>query len=502
MSILATLALLSPSAAAAPYQVVAIYEGDGTTLEVPIADGTTIPDRGDEYRLQKVILRFEQTGLGATSLSTYRNFSVGVKRPNDPEKDTFSVEVAKIDPTFDLTLFEGATGLTERVSPIEVDVRAKFLSEFLCGQELLLRNTAQPRTTTKAPSYYQGNKQPERPILDDSGTELLYSYCPSYSVKWSDVAKDSAYRFGRGADADEVKEEHKKRLAKKLAASGTLARLNESEGGVQVAADQPDQSINVYVEQTFHFQVMHTAMLFTVAERSHNGDPSHRVALDSRSKLTLTSPLERSDCTDLEDEHLSYWIADEESKVSPVAAKTVFRHTCGVELGVDLSDHLQEKVEVSAVWDLEGKGKLTLYREDFEVHQLGLVTSFPVVSEIAAAVAGGSATDIAAASSVPFGAAVPFDGGPMQAAVMLPWKLGVNTRDVPNLASYVSVFPHVTFFFDTTGDSGTAPVAGLGAGISLAEAFHFAWAVQPKTGDHFLVVGLSVQDIAELSNLF
>lgn len=502
MTALALLALVSPAALANPYQLVAVYEGDGTMLEVPFSDGVTLPDRGEEYHLARVLLRFDQSGLGATSLSTFRNFAVGVSKPQAPAKDTFSVDVAKVAPTYDLTLLEGTAGLGDRVSAIEVDVRAKFQSEFLCGQELLLRRAQAERpapSTTKV--YYKEGKQPDKPIFDASGTEILYSYCAPDTVDWAKVDGAGAFDFGLDLDAKTLPEEHKRRLAKTLATSGTLKHLNESEGGVQVAADQPGYPINVYLEQRYHFSVLRTARLFSLTERGHDGD-GHRVALDSRSKLTLTSPLEGAACTDLQDDHLSYWITDQGSSTSPVAATSAFRHACGVQLDVDLSEHLQETIEVSAKWDLEGKAKLTLYREDFDVYQLGVVTSFPVVSEIVAAAQGGSAAAVAEASSVPLGAAIPTDGGAAVAAVTFPWKLAVNTRELPNLATYLAVYPHVTLLFEGSEEAGTAPVVAYGAGVALAEAFHFSWALTPSTGDHYIVVGVSIQDIAELSNLF
>lgn len=504
---------LTPGAAAAPYQLIAIYTGHGDTLEVPIDSGGVLPDRGEEYTLDRVVLRFDQSGLGAAMTTTYRNFVVGVDVSGKATHS--SLQASSVDPTADVTLLDGADGLPDRITPVSVNVRAKFDASFLCGQELLLRSKAAKRTGTLPRKEVTQNKkkvsipaffateadEPSRPLLDASNVELLYSFCETDAVDWEAVKANGAYDFGLDLSAKELGDEHKERLAKLLAKSGALEQIASASDGLHVAADRDGQPTNVYVEESFDFRVLHTAWLFSLDEYAFDGGAPRRSLVDSRSRLTVDSILSANDCQDLADSHLTFRVGDRGATTEVATAAPRFRHTCSIDLDLDLDLYQQKEMEVTIVWDLEGKGSLTLFREPLHVHKLGLITSFPVISEIAVAAKGGNPADIAEASSVPLGVSIPFTGGDPRASVTFPWKLGFNTRAAPNLATYISFFPHVTLQFPVDGAADDTVSVGVGAGLALAEAFHFAWSVDTTSGEHALVVGVSVTDIAEVVNL-
>ena len=112
------------------------------------------------------------------------------------------------------------------------------------------------------------------------------------------------------------------------------------------------------------------------------------------------------------------------------------------------------------------------------------------------AVQGMSLDDVSATSSVPVAYAVKLNGDADRSrlAVMFPWKLGYNPRSAPNLARYLTVFPHLSVLVGS-GDGADVEVA-FGAGVALADAIHLAWGMT-RARDQFMFIGVDVKDIAQ-----
>jgi len=137
----------------------------------------------------------------------------------------------------------------------------------------------------------------------------------------------------------------------------------------------------------------------------------------------------------------------------------------------------------------------------FTIRNLGLITTFPGVSEIQGLVNDQQASNQSSSSSVPVSWAWNMRTGNVNnIAITLPWMLSYNSRDAPDLSKYFAVFAHVSLIVnasdDQTKQAGVAP--SLGAGISLAQFFQFSWAIDKK-GNNYLLVGASIPDLAKLS---
>src|SRR4051794_26841288 len=73
--------------------------------------GRSVTDRAAGLRLDRIVVRFERSGLGAVTTGTFRNFAVALEY--DGVVKSLSVDSAAIDPstTRDLVVWDGLDAL-------------------------------------------------------------------------------------------------------------------------------------------------------------------------------------------------------------------------------------------------------------------------------------------------------------------------------------------------------------------------------------------------------
>ncbi len=168
---------------------------------------------------------------------------------------------------------------------------------------------------------------------------------------------------------------------------------------------------------------------------------------------------------------------------------------------VALKDFLDREITLKAFVHLGTQRVELIHTGKHTIRNLGLITTFPLVSEIAGLVGRFNEKDQEASSTIPVSWAFNVSpGATATLAVTLPWIIGYNPRSAPQLASFIAGFAHLTLLMT---EAGPRPAAGLG--ISVARFFQFSWAVGPDAAmsgqaSHYLLVGLSIPDIAKLNS--
>lgn len=186
-----------------------------------------------------------------------------------------------------------------------------------------------------------------------------------------------------------------------------------------------------------------------------------------------------------------------ELKVTPE-----FRNNCQWRIPVKWKELVDRKVTFKAHYQNPNSAPITVGIAEFDVYNLGLITTLPVFSEIVSAADGTPFRDVEAISKVSINLAVPVGGDrddrSQRLAIVFPWTLSVNTKRFPNLADYVALAPSVSILGGgSKGDERTS--IGLGIGVNLARAFHFSYTVS-TTGEKggYLLMGVSVPELLPL----
>lgn len=557
------IATSSVSVSAAPYEFIAVYQGPDKLLEVPIDPGTMIPSRGGGATLLRVVARFSQEGLGGTSTAMFKKFSIGVRTTNG-KHNAKGVLVEKIGAKTDLVLFDWSEiKLTERETFFALDVHGKFADDYLCSEERAFRAAqkpvalkpqgTQPKLTPAqekkeaeekkrflAVSYEVGGgkrkdlflRDPANPIrgvplLDEqTGTEILYSFCDPNGVNWAQAKSFPNVGFGQTVEKTEDLEKlHRRRLSELLIGNGTLKRFATGTQPLIYGLDDKNDTVDktghehkseIYISSDFRFSVLITDKLYTLTEESrdrvHDGlttlfDQDSRVALEvGRTPGHV--------CPQVASPSFAYRIqktADSptvdvkavEAKATPVDVKTDFREPCVFTLNMNLKDYLDKTVSLTVVYKLHviaGASRavveVPLFTTSFRVAHIGVIASLPVASEIYAVATSKSSDDINATSSIPLSYGVRYrgDGDRHNLAVTFPLRVGFNTRSAPDLAKTVSVFGHISFLFPV--DDPATPTLSFGFGVSVLQALHISWAFD-LDGSRYLLAGVSVTDIAK-----
>jgi hypothetical protein len=197
--------------------------------------------------------------------------------------------------------------------------------------------------------------------------------------------------------------------------------------------------------------------------------------------------------------HVELEVADEEAGTGTqrVTVELLYRDGCTRALAVQWKDYLDQRVTLRIVYRLSEREDLVIYRDAFDVHNLGFITIFPVASEVVSAAMSASPRDIESTSVIPISWALSVRGGRGNSyAITFPFVLGVNTRSAPKLAEYVALAPSVSVI---AGGEAEAPHFAFGLGVNLARAFHFGYAWAPTAGGgQYVLLGVSVPELLPL----
>src|SRR5262249_27530714 len=146
---------------------------------------TVLPNRADGVDLDSVVIRFERSGLGSITPGAFRNFAVATSYHGN--KTAISIPSSELNPSASRTLVDWSdVHDRQRTTYFDVSIHGKFSPEFLCSQELYLREIAgKPHActgATKQPGcasdawFDKPALRPDRSLFAD-GSEVLYSFC-------------------------------------------------------------------------------------------------------------------------------------------------------------------------------------------------------------------------------------------------------------------------------------------------------------------------------------
>jgi hypothetical protein len=548
----------------APYEFIAVYQGTDKQLEVPIDPGTMIPSKGNGAILQRVVVRFSQEGLGGTSTAMFNKFTVGIRTANI-KLGAKGLPVDKIGAKTDLVLFEWSeVNTTEREASFALDVHGKFADDYLCSEERALRAAQKPKpkpdanddqvkkaaAQSKDPKAVKAAKDAKtkealrtaydlngadrvKLLLKDNrirdmqlfdeqtGTEILYSFCDPRGVNWVEAEKVPDIGFGQAIEkTQDLEETHRQRLAELLMRSGTLKRFATPTQPLAYGLDDKNDPVDktghdhkreILISNDFHFSILITDSLYKLTEESndrvHDG---YTTLFDQDSRIALQ--VERSPgqiCPQVTSPAFAYRIQKSDSpavdvKATPVDVKADFREPCVFTLAMNLKDYLDKTVSLTVFYKLHviagasrNVNEVPLFTTTFRVAHIGIVASLPVASEIYAVATSKSPSDINATSSIPVSYAVRYRGDAEHRhnlAVTFPLRVGFNTRWAPDLAKTISAFAHISFVFPV--DTPATPIPSFGFGVSVLQALHISWAFD-LDGGRYLFAGVSVTDIAK-----
>jgi len=151
-----------------------------------------------------------------------------------------------------------------------------------------------------------------------------------------------------------------------------------------------------------------------------------------------------------------------------------------------------------------GSATVEIVKRRTVVQDLGLITTFPVVTDVVSAISKNPKTvkDLTSQSSVPISWAIDLaNGRRSMAAITFPWMMGWNSRGAPELAKYLKFYPHISLVVPlSTSNNSATPIVAVGGGIAVASAFTFSLGatVTEDTSHALLLIGISVTDIAKV----
>jgi hypothetical protein len=542
--------------------------GDAHVIRLDAAKDTLLPDGGERHQLDRIVVRFKSDGVSLSTLSAFSQLRFELKLGDGaPVVVTVPEDGIEKLPNREATLMRWhGDGNRDALARVNISVQSIYSKQFLCLQELLLleeSSTKKGRTTwihvPQAASTPAGGEQAQKakpasgattvPTIatpPTSGTRrvvraseddpwLLYSFCEhGESFQWSTLATAlkvpaaaapnpapaaaapnpaRVFAFGQ----EEVDTNDKKLLtAHKQGLSDLIVdQLNTRFSSLGTSAvDKENVKYNkalIYVRDAHSFSVIKSAGSLMLVEES--GGKVDRLAdlIDQDSEVALA--LDQQVCFQLPPGEMmkTPWTFElevpdktDKTKTQKVGIDLDFRHGCRRQLLTRWSDYLDQRVTFRIIYRVPQREDIVVFKDSFQVYNLGLITTAPVFTEVIAAYKSASPRDIEAKSKIPVSWALSVREGQRDSyAVTFPFTIGVNTRDFPNLAKYVSLAPSVSLLAGggVAEDGGEDPDVrvAFGVGVNLAEAFHFGYAWTPAGGGgRYVLIGVSVPDLLPL----
>ena len=579
--------MAGPYALVAEYVPAATAGKDAKSFEIIVDDDDVIPQHTLTHELGKVSIRLKDDDVSKSALANLRNFVVLVNprvdqpgsAPDPDGGEIFRLDALSAEAKAGKMVVGGSTlGADQFVHRVQIRTRSKFSPTYLCAQELDLRkakgkeekdwankispllkpakSAAPPAGGTPGPakgggganapnSNGQGAKSVDlgkadptqlealslfskRGLTDGDGNAILYSFCSDIAdqVDWEQVSKKGPSSRPAAddtrSDAERARARHKHELSEKL--RDWFASPQGGGTAVQVAADRPGQSENIFVSAQHQFTIAkHIRAQISFHERElETATPLGRhVEQDSAILLRCTG--DHATCHDLVGKHVAVIVDGTDTKGNAVK-KTVELESDGDgwRLKLSLRDFLYKDISLTTIYRLKDK-ELELRRDVVGIENFGLVTSFPVVSELVSLASASrqnpiNPKDLEFKSTIPLSWAFNIDAQDgKHLAITLPWMIGYNPRIMPRLADIFRVFPHASIVLPVSSDasgaaSRTTPGNGtstgnastgnaqlaFGVGVSLVNTFSIAWGMTVDTGANYALLGISVPDLVSL----
>ncbi|MDI3286829.1 hypothetical protein [Polyangium sp. 15x6] len=553
--------LLSPAPALAePYEVYARYEphpnAGGNAITITLADGEMIPRSSLSHKLVGLYFRIKKDDISKVSLSTLRNFSYALKcsspscgGPASPLRVKIEgVELGKGTPDDKLLIAAGKLPGNDVVDYLSLEVRSKFLASYLCAQEQEIRkdgteikdpmqsicpqikmNAADAGAPDKCDASKATRDQLNAIGLLSSGlgttkSPVFYSFCGKISalIDWQKAAGTGPAgesTSDRDARAKAYRTRQKHELSMLLV---DRIRSNEHIDNIEVKADAEDQPENIYVWADHPFSVLREPKT-QFALKEVDGSEARWLAdstnVHQGSEIRLV-PTEKSvcahtarSCDELVHKYLTVTIEGTDKDGKHVnRAVSLTDASDGWKLDMSLRDFLYKEVTIKLWYNIGGE-RFEIRRDSVVVEDFGLVTSFPVVSEIVSLAQKGGANELNPKapefkSSIPISWAYNMSAAESRhVAITLPWMIGYNFRGARRLADMIKVFPHMSLILplsaDANGGTSSKPKQdgaqlAFGVGASFVNTFSVAWGMTTDTGANYALLGISVPDLVKI----
>lgn len=537
--LLALLCLLcSLSASAQPYEYLAVYEPMSETakpLRLEVTQNGLLPDGGEQHRLDRLVVHFKTDGVSLSALSLFSRLRFKVESSAvQAETELLKENIEKLpDREFVLVRWRG-DDRPEPISNLKITVEAVYTAEFLCLQEGALLQSEQDATLQDVPHHSPPppNQDPTKTTLPaaprpfprrvlrdgESGPSLIYTFCYNSADKarggiaWSEAQKDHRFLF----DEDEkdkslraFRQAHKRALSDRI-----VRRLNDrfSSFGRSLVSEtsEPDyDNVRVEVKDALSLSIVKSVGSLLLVEEAGGAVQPLADLIDQDAEVALR--LSYPHCYQFPYGSImkSPWVFElevpdgKDGKTRKAKVDLGFQDGCTRKLLVPWKDYLNQRVTFRVIYRVPERADIVVFNDSFNVYNLGLITTAPVITEIVSAAQKASPRDVEATSSIPVSFALPISPNrSASVAVTFPFTLSFNTRTFPNLAEYFAVAPSVSLIAGNASTSSAEEDANvrlaLGVGVNLARAFHFGYAWAPSDGGRYILLGISIPDLLPL----
>ncbi|MBN9681582.1 MULTISPECIES: hypothetical protein [unclassified Corallococcus] len=533
--LLALLCLLcSLSASAQPYEYLAVYEPMSETakpLRLEVTQNGLLPDGGEQHRLDRIVVHFKTDGVSLSALSLFSRLRFKVESSTvQAETELLKENIEKLpDREFVLVRWRG-DDRPEPISNVKITVEAVYTAEFLCLQENALLQSERNVERFPVPHFYKSAAgslhKPsdwgsfERWLIRDGETTplLIYTFCSDSSdkdrgvVAWSEAQKDHRFLFEEDEKDKSLRafrQAHKRALSDRI-----VRRLNDrfSSFGRSLVSEtsEPDyDNVRVEVKDALTLSIVKSVgSLLLVEEAGGTVQPlADLIDQDAEVALRLSYP----HCYQFPYGSImkSPWVFElevpdgKDGKTRKAKVDLGFQDGCTRKLLVPWKDYLNQRVTFRVIYRVPERADIVVFNDSFNVYNLGLITTAPIITEIVSAAQKASPRDVEATSSIPVSFALPISPNrSASVAVTFPFTVSFNTRTFPNLAEYFAVAPSISLVAGSASTSSEEEEANvrlaLGIGVNLARAFHFGYAWAPSDGGRYVLLGISIPDLLPL----
>lgn len=489
---------LATVAEARPYTVVAHYgpTANDAKTTLTLAPDIAIPESATDRELRELAIHFEKKPFGLLPVEAFASFAADVSVDGEPCSKP--IDLAKIEAGGDFPICGWRPGrsVDSGVLHVVVTVKATLAKDMLCALEARKREKdgKPPPAGVAGAKVVYADGGPAR-ILKHGDQLLVASFCRE--VTWSNVDAD--------ADALAAWDVTSKAGLEEAQTKALFALLEPDIKGffARWATFDPEEPGTVV--ETFSFDVFRTGEIFGAYESGPDGQVPLSNVVDVESDISFSSSYESGYCPDTQHLPFHYTVGVVGNDDAAVAITPKPMEHCEFVLPLDLTKLAGKRLRVRALYDVDGGQTMVLYEREFTAHTLGFSWSAPVVTEVRAVANGWSKDEFRAQSSLPLSWAIGLGNAGNGVALTIPAKITYATRKNPNLSEMFSFYPHLSVIV-TESDEGKTPVTlAAGVGFSLVNSFFFSYGLGfsgTHDGDHFVLIGLDIKDLAGLKPSF
>jgi len=528
LSVLAIVTGLCAKAKAEPYDIVARYQivsdkGSDTT-DVSLLNSSTkaLPIRALNGAFQGIFIKGPKDVLSRTLLGETDIVVIKISAPNNSlivPPIQFNTSVLQSGEKAEKGLLVPEQLAGNQAQALTIQVNLHYTDDHLCERELQYRlDKGEDRTQSEKPPQLRelSEEDAKKRATETLSGKKYDAYAWFLLVKHALVADDGKviYETFCSKAHPEIDEEHL-RFRGKVGADAHALYKDAFVSKLQDVLKLDDNTVyeklrsselrpNIYARSEYVAPVLFDNSAFDFKEVDESGPRDLGTVLDKNSTLNvgIIAATEIPNCPQVIGSAWSARLDYENDKKTTETASLVPE---GRYWRIDskFADHVGEPVTITILQKV-GSAIIEIVKRRTVVQDLGLITTFPVVTDVLSAISKNPKTvkDLTSQSSIPVSWAIDLaNGDRSMAAITFPWMLGWNSRGAPELAKYLKIYPHVSIVVPLSQSNNTAtPIVAVGGGIAVASAFTFSLGatVTEDTSHALLLIGISVTDIAKV----